>query len=351
MPLRATRSDWTPKKRAVAVALRKEGMTYEKIAERLRSSGQKNATKSGVRKLCMRFEARGVVATAKGRGRKKVTSPKDDRMIVRLAIRDRCKSSKAIKLDLESAGIVVSAPTIRRILVRAGLRARKRLQKPLLNPEQRRKRVVWARDHLGWTPDDWRQVLWSDETRISIFGSDGIRYVRRRPNEAHIPECTKPTVKHPTSVMIWGCMAQSGIGRIVVLDGTVNAERYLEEVLKRPMLLSAADIFGPGGEFIFQQDGAPCHTAKKVMTWCKMNHITVMDWPGNSPDLNPIENLWSRLKRLVALEKPTTRRTLIEAILKCWNHAITPNDLNRLVDSMHRRCKAVVAARGYATRY
>ena len=117
------------------------------------------------------------------------------------------------------------------------------------------------------------------------------------------------------------------------------------------MLLSAQDIFGAENEFCFQQDNAPCHTAKKVVDWFKANKIRVMDWPGNSPDLNPIENLWSRLKRLVALKKPTTKRSLIESILNCWNHLITCNDLEKLVDSMQRRCKAVIAARGYATRY
>jgi len=56
--------------------------------------------------------------------------------------------------------------------------------------------------HIHWTSDNWEKVLWSDETKISIYGSDGVRYVRRRPGEDNIPECTTATMKHLVSVVI-----------------------------------------------------------------------------------------------------------------------------------------------------
>jgi len=134
-----------------------------------------------------------------------------------------------------------------------------------------------------------------------------------------------PTVKHADGVMIWGCMAANGVGRIAVIQGTVTAREYIDDILSLRMMPSARDLFLAGNhavrakpDFIFQQDNAPCHTAHICTAWFRRNGVEVLDWPGNSPDLNPIENLWSRLKTLVARRRPTNRRQLIESILDSW---------------------------------
>ena len=117
-------------------------------------------------------------------------------------------------------------------------------------------------------------------------------------------------------------------------------------------LVSAENIFGQNVDnYIFQQDGAPCHTAKICTKWFADNGIRLLDWPGNSPDLNPIENLWARLKRLVAAKRPSNKRELIAAIIATWHHTISKDNLKCLVDSMPRRCEAVIKARGYPTKY
>ncbi|KAJ4426402.1 hypothetical protein ANN_27216 [Periplaneta americana] len=73
--------------------------------------------------------------------------------------------------------------------------------------------------------DDCAKVIWSDETRISIFGSDGIKYVRRRNGEALNPECLIATMKDPVAV-IWRCMSMNGVGRFQIFQGNMNAEKY-----------------------------------------------------------------------------------------------------------------------------
>jgi hypothetical protein len=316
----------------------------EDVAGRL----EKFAFRNRVRK----FQAEGNVKDRKRSERKRVTSKQDERMMIRAVMKDRCRGSQDIAADLNESGVRVSARTVRRRLWQAGLKAKTPRKKPFLNFTQRQKRVAWAKEHQDWTVDNWKKVLFSDESRICIFGQDGIKYVRRRVGEENRPDCCIPTMKHPVSVMIWGCMARDGIGRLQVMQGNVNARQYIDTVLERKLFQSARDIFGQENpDFIFQQDGAPCHTAKICKNWFVEKGVNVLEWPGNSPDLNPIENLWSRLKRLVSAKRPSNKNALIAAIVECWFHVITQEDLQRLVDSMPRRCKAVIAASGYPTKY
>ena len=158
----------------------------------------------------------------------------------------------------------------------------------------------------NWSVAQWSKVLFSDESKFCIsFGNQGPR-VWRKNGEAHNPRCLKSSVKFPQSVLIWGAMSSAGVGPLCFIKSRVNAAVY-QDILEHFMLPSADKLYGDA-DFIFQQDLAPAHTAKSTKTWFNDHGITVLDWPANSPDLNPIENLWGIVKRKMRHETEQCRR-------------------------------------------
>ena len=109
-----------------------------------------------------------------------------------------------------------------------------------------------------------QNILWSDETKIELFGLNAKRYVWRKPSRAHHPSNTIPTMKHGGgSIMIWGCFSAAGIGRLVRIEGTMNGAKY-GQILEENLLQSAKDLI-LRQRFTFQQDNDPKHTAKATL--------------------------------------------------------------------------------------
>ncbi len=225
---------------------------------------------------------------------------------------------------------------------------RKRATKPLLNQRQRQKHLTWAVEKNNWTVAQWSKVLFSDESKFCIsFGNQGPR-VWRKSGEAQNPCCLKSSVKFPQSVMIWAAMSSAGVGPLCFLKSTVNAAIY-QEILEHFMLPSADKLYGDA-DFIFQQDLAPAHTAKGTKSWFNDHGVTVLDWPANSPDLNPIENLWGIVKRKMRDTRPNNADELKATVKETWA-SIPPQQCHKLITSMPRRIEAVIKAKGAPTKY
>ncbi len=204
---------------------------------------------------------------------------------------------------------------------------RKRATKPLLNQRQRQKHLTWATEKNNWTVAQWSKVLFSDEITFCIsFGNQGPR-VWRKSGEAQNPCCLKSSVKFPQSVMIWAAMSSAGVGPLCFLKSTVNAAIY-QEILEHFILPSADKLYGDA-DFILQ-DLAPAHTAKGTKSWFNDHGVTVLDWPANSPDLNPIENLWGIVKRKMRDIRPNNEDDLKAAIKATWA-SIPPQQCHKLI--------------------
>ena len=130
-----------------------------------------------------------------------------------------------------------------------------------------------------------KKILWSDETKIKLFGLNAKHHVWRKPG-------TIPMVKHGGgSIMLWRYFSGTGI------KGKMNGSKY-KEILDENLLQSAQDL-RLGRRFTIQQDNDPKHTAKRTQEWLWDKSLNVLEWPSQIPDLYLIEHLWRDLRKAV----------------------------------------------------
>ena len=331
------RSDISDSTVTAIIALKQRGVPHKEIA------AQVECSPSTVSKVLRREGSR-----RSNCGRKRVTTLRDDRKLQRIVRQSRFSSVNELAQQWNKAGVESSERTCHRRLVEMGYRSRVPLEKPLLSTRQKQKRLQWCRERRYWTAEEWGKVLFSDESNFVLhFGPQGSR-VWRKKGEEHHKTCLKRSVKFPQSVMVWGAICATAVSQLCFLRSTVNAAVY-QDVLEHFMVPAADNMFG-AVEFIFQQDSAPAHTAKTTIKWLEEHHIRVMDWPGNSPDLNPIENLWGIVKRRVRQYIPSTTDELKAVIEACWEE-VSCEHCQSLIDSMPRRIAAVIEANGGPTKY
>ena len=120
----------------------------------------------------------------------------------------------------------VSTETVRRTLKEAGLHSATKKKVPMLKARHCQCRLKFARDHENWTVEDWKRVLWSDETKINRIGSDGKVYVWKAKGEGVFHRTTTPTIKHGggNNLMVWGSMGWNGMGKLVEVEGKMDAQ-------------------------------------------------------------------------------------------------------------------------------
>ncbi|GFT18213.1 transposable element Tcb1 transposase [Trichonephila clavipes] len=221
-----------------------------------------------------RFSETNFIADRERSGRPRKTSLREDRLLHRISLSNRkLNSSQILKQWTLTSNVSMCPRTVRGRLLEIELRGCKARPKPLLTEFQRKRRLTWAREHSLWTIKDWEKPSVSETHSKVPDKSDGM-----------------------------GSMSSHGVGRLHIVSGTMKAMDYIE-ILQNKLLPTARDLFG-NQSWVFQDDNAPCHRAKVVQKWLKDHTVNRMSWPEQSPDLNPIENLWFKIGHEISKEKP-----------------------------------------------
>lgn len=301
--------------------------------------------KTTVFRVVKNFEKRKNLFRKSGSGRKKSLDVSEIEKIDKKINQNPKMTSTDIKKVLD---LSVSPRTIRNYLGNLGYKSKKPLRKPKLSIPHMVSRKNWGLININKSEEEWGRVLWSDESKFMLYPDGGVKRVYIKPGEELKKGAYVETRKFGGgSVMVWGCFSAAGVGNLVFLDGKVDSNKYIEMLsLNLNCSISKLNITEP----IFQQDNAPCHTSRLTKEYFTLNNIKVMDWPAQSPDLNPIENIWGLLKTRLSVKKIKTLPELKESILEEWNK-ISPEETKKLVDSMRNRCISVIKARGGPTKY
>jgi len=268
------------------------------------------------------------VTKSKGAGRPRVISNQLSQKIRRYIEKDPSISTRALAIKL---GEVVSPSTILRHLKSLGYRNDVPKEVPMLTPQQKRKRLKWAKEHEN---DSWTKTFFSDETAFQLFRNTvgqwykGPRPIRRIPKDRR-------------KIFAWGGFCKKGKTNLYCFRGIMTAEVYVN-ILEE----NVADIKAMlGKKFRFQQDNDPKHTSRLAKSYLGKNMPEILDWPSNSPDLNPIENLWNMVKRNVEKRMPRSLDELESFLKEEWD--LIPDDtLNNLIKSMKNRCREVIRKNG-----
>ena len=225
---------------------------------------------------------------------------------------------------------------MRRRLNEQGLYKLQPLKKPLLSDIHRHNRLKWAKNNKKC---DWSKVIFTDESTFSQFGKPK-KVWRKRGEKIKVA-----TVKHSAKVHVYGCFAEKGFGQIYCFTDNLNADK-LCEIYKHTLLPTAITFFGEDKDkWILQEDNDPKHLSKKAQNWKVDNQINRLSWSSQSPDLNPMENVWAVLKANVSKYKPASAKELVRVIKKEWK-ALDPTFAKNLVISMQNRISSIISNEG-----
>lgn len=275
------------------------------------------------------------------------------------------------KLSLQQfksvCNISVSTRTIQRRLREEGIQKWRAVKRALLTENHAKDRLRWAKEHQHWTLEDWAKVIWSDESTVKKDSDTRTVWIWRHQDkkEKYIPKNVEGKKRDEgISQMIWGCFAGNKLGPIVFVDSSINQDIYMG-VLEQNLVEYIEILRGEGlNGIVFQQDNARPHTAKRTQHWLETAGqeygFNLMRWPANSPDLNPIENLWAWIKLELHRWYPDTKYLpggpdAVRAILKSrlmeiwWR--IEEEVLNKLIISMPHRVQEVIEAGSWYTSY
>jgi hypothetical protein len=279
----------------------------------------------------------------KKKGRKNALTSAQRRSLVRKSHEKPLLSAAELAKSLH---LPVTPQTIRNELKRNEFRHERLKPTEAIRPANMEKRLVFARNYVTWTKDQWAEVIFTDEKKWNLVGNDGFvsAWVDNR-SEFHREEVQRLR----QSVMTWGAIsAEKGLV-IVRIEEKIDGPTYCE--MLESCFFDSADVVLPPN-FLFQQDNASAHVCRHTMAFLESREISVFSWPPQSPDLSPIEDIWGIVSEKVYKHGKTyqTKDDLWKAIVAAWD-SIPRSTFQNLYKSMNNRLIKVLESNGRRIRH
>lgn len=286
-----------------------------------------------VRNYLKKWDQKVPVESIVGRGRKRKIGQNEARTMANILKETPNSSSTQIAVELGKRGVNVTRRCVSKNLVDLDYKYAVPRVVPLLTDRHKIQRVEWCRKYIDF---DWSKVYFSDETYVEIHGTRNCRWFKK----GHRP--IEPRPKFSFKVLFWASISTKTKSPLVSSDVKMNSQGYccILETHFLPFLTKTRTK-----RFFFQQDNATAHTSKYTKEFLSKKSIKTIDWPANSPDLNPIENIWSILKRSVSMRSPNNKNDLIGYTEDEWSK-IPIETIARTIESMKTRILQVLKRNG-----
>ena len=246
-----------------------------------------------------------------------------------------------VQLKLREEGIFVSRSSVGRALKRMGWSASATRYCQLIREQNKLKRVEFCQKILR-EGDTFENVVFTDETMIQLKPCHRKSYHKRGEQRRYR---AKP--KHPVKVFVWGGISKRGATNVVIFTGIMDAERYTA-ILSAGLLPFVQRKFS-GMVYRFQQDNDPKHTSRRAREFFDQEGINWWRTPPESPDLNPIERVWSHLKKYLTYTiEPKNKQELVDGIKKFWREKLTVNQCKRYIDHIQKVIPVIISKNGEA---
>ncbi|KAM7310536.1 hypothetical protein ISCGN_007444 [Ixodes scapularis] len=326
------------------VKLSLEGYSQRNIAS---LSGRPLKT---VNRIVRAYRDEGRIKDAPQDRRPRSTTIDQDLMIVAAVNDDPFQNANSVRTALE---LDVSDTTVRRRLREAGMQSRVAAQKPLLTPSNKTVRLKFANDYRSWTVNEWKCVVFSDESTFSTH-SHQQQGVWRTECTRYRPENVKEVATSGrTSVNVWAALSCNGLGPLVRINEKINNAAYCN-TLDHDMIPYVLNGPWPDGCYLFQHDLSPVYMAKVVTNLLDQRGVMRLLWCPKGVDLNIIEPVWGRMKANISkLSLDTVNADeLWRAIPEEWERLQSDSTfVDALYASLPSRMECVIQAGSAMTRY